>query len=396
MKPAPCPAGVGSTSGGANAMLDCYPITPMACGERPTVNSPVHPPLGVIEGFFGRTWSWKARHAYARFLAQAGYDFYIYAPKSDAFLRRRWQEAWPTEEREQLVQLRHEYRHQQVKFGLGLSPFEIHLNPGAEARSQLVRKLQELNALEPDILCLLFDDMRGDLRQLAEIQIELVHLAAEHSNAQQIVFCPSYYSFDPILEKVFGQRPHNYWEDLGQGLDKSIQIFWTGPKVCSDIYPVDHLQEINERLQRPVFLWDNYPVNDGAVKSKLLQLRPVDASHGLLAPWLSGHAVNPMNQPWLSRIPLLSLPRAYREAEHYQAEQVFADACESLCPPPLAQALMEDVHLFQDLGLDKLSDKDKQQLKARYLHWAVDEPCAREVCDWLDGLYAFDPACLTQ
>jgi hyaluronoglucosaminidase len=48
------------------------------------------PPLGVIEGYYGRPWSWDMREAQARFLASHGYSSYIYAPKADAYLRRRW------------------------------------------------------------------------------------------------------------------------------------------------------------------------------------------------------------------------------------------------------------------------------------------------------------------
>ena len=47
---------------------------------------------GVIEGFFGRSWDWPARHSCADFLRHHGYQFYIYAPKSDPYLRRRWRE----------------------------------------------------------------------------------------------------------------------------------------------------------------------------------------------------------------------------------------------------------------------------------------------------------------
>jgi hyaluronoglucosaminidase len=36
---------------------------------------------GVIEGFFGRPWTWQARADYATFLGQNDYQYYIYAPK---------------------------------------------------------------------------------------------------------------------------------------------------------------------------------------------------------------------------------------------------------------------------------------------------------------------------
>ena len=47
---------------------------------------------GVIEGFFGRPWDWRARQGTIDFLRDNGYQFYVYAPKADAFLRRRWRE----------------------------------------------------------------------------------------------------------------------------------------------------------------------------------------------------------------------------------------------------------------------------------------------------------------
>jgi beta-N-acetylglucosaminidase len=47
------------------------------------------PPLGIIEGYFGRAWSWDDRGAVIARLAPAGYCFYHYAPKIDAKLRRK-------------------------------------------------------------------------------------------------------------------------------------------------------------------------------------------------------------------------------------------------------------------------------------------------------------------
>jgi hyaluronoglucosaminidase len=47
---------------------------------------------GVIEGFFGRPWDWSARHMGIDFLRDYGYQFYVYAPKADPFLRRRWRD----------------------------------------------------------------------------------------------------------------------------------------------------------------------------------------------------------------------------------------------------------------------------------------------------------------
>ena len=47
--------------------------------------------LGVIEGYYGKPWSWDARRDVVARLAPHGYGFFHYAPKSDPILRRRWQ-----------------------------------------------------------------------------------------------------------------------------------------------------------------------------------------------------------------------------------------------------------------------------------------------------------------
>ena len=49
--------------------------------------------LGLIEGYYGAPWSWQARETTIAALKPHGYGFYIYAPKADAFLRKRWRGA---------------------------------------------------------------------------------------------------------------------------------------------------------------------------------------------------------------------------------------------------------------------------------------------------------------
>lgn len=350
---------------------------------------------GVIEGFFGRSWSWQDRNDYAEFLSSNGYGYYIYAPKSDTHLRKHWRNPWPQATFAELHKLRDYYRQQKVAFGIGLSPYEIYLDSSTDKYIQLRQKISEINQLQPDILCLLFDDMRGDFPQLAQAQRDLIHFTTEHSNARQIIFCPTYYSFDPVLEKVFGTRPADYWEILGRSIDPHVNIFWTGPKVCSEEYTAAHLKEVNDLLGRKVFLWDNYPVNDGAIKSKLLQLRAFGRSHSQLSKLVSGHAVNPMNQPWLSRLPLATLPCAYREQQNYNPEQAFIDSCHQLCEPPLAQHLIDDIELLQNAGLDKLDSEQRKLLCEKYAAFD-NNPYAREIIDWLNDEYQFDPSCLTE
>lgn len=351
--------------------------------------------LGVIEGFFGRSWSWEDRADMALFLHKHNYNFYIYAPKSDVHLRKHWQEDWPSRDFNALLKLREVYRQQEIRFGVGFSPLNIcsDFNRGVEI--DFINKIKQLNGLSPDILCLLFDDMRGDLPQLAETQTLLMKLAQEYTTADHIIMCPTYYSDDPVLERVFGTQPKGYLEALGKALDPAIDIFWTGTQVCSESFTTKHLQDVAQRLNRKPFLWDNYPVNDSAEKSQYLHLRPFSKDRALLAPFLAGHAVNPMNQAKLSRIALASLPIAYQQGQEYNPELALPNLLKAEYSSALAQTILADLPQLQDGGLKTMKEEGRQKLIERYRGLSENTNAACEIVDWLEGSYAFDPNCLT-
>ncbi|MBU51582.1 MAG: hyaluronidase [Deltaproteobacteria bacterium] len=350
--------------------------------------------LGVIEGFFGQEWSWQEREQMLSFMAEIGYDYYLYAPKADRYLRRDWQSSWPDETSTALQQLISSCQAKGLRFGLGLSPYELYLNYHGESKQRLFEKIDALNELKLDILCVLFDDMKGDIPGLATYQAEIVHDIAARSNASSLVMCPSYYSFDPVLEKVFGEMPENYFSDLGEALDPTIEIFWTGPKVCSTTYPTEHLQEVTSLLKRKPFIWDNYPVNDGARMSRFLHLKAFEGRPHNMRQWTSGHTVNPMNQPWLSMIPMATLIRCYEQRADYDPSTAYEWACLKVCGEPLGRLLIEDVEAFHEKGLDGLDEAEKERLKERYRPHQ-EHGCAKEIIAWLNEEYTFDPACLT-
>lgn len=342
------------------------------------------PPLGIIEGFFGRPWSWADRASAVRFLRPHGYSFYHYAPKADPYLRRRWQEPHPAAEMEALVRFRDICRAENVRFGIGLTPFELHLQPGRGWQEALAVKLAQLAVLKPDDLAILFDDMRGDVPDLAERQAAIVHFAAERGVAERIFSCPSYYSDDPILDVAFGARPSFYLEQLGRLLDPAIHLFWTGPEVCAREFSPGHLARVAGQMGRRPMLWDNYPVNDGARMSQHLHLRAFAGRPASIAPYIAGHGINPASQPQLSRVPLLTLADSYRQSEAYDYLAAFDRAAREILGEELAARVAKDVLILQDRGLDRLGER-KAALKARYA--AFDHPAAREISMWLEGYW---------
>ncbi len=342
------------------------------------------PELGIIEGFYGKPWSWEAREETISFLAPHGYRYYIYAPKADPFLRRRWQEPHPEPTSEALKALALHCRATGVRFGIGLSPYELFNNFDDTAREALEGKLAFFNDVGIEDLALLFDDMRGDIPDLAARQVDIVHWAINRTSASRLIVCPSYYSDDPVLDRVFGTRPPDYLEQLGESLDPSIEIFWTGEEVISRQFSPGHLERVTKQLGRKPFIWDNYPVNDGQRMSQYLHLRGFTGRPATISDHISAHGINPSLQPTLSRIPALTLADSYRLGDAYQYGQAFRHACSEVLGNDLGSLVRGDLLTLQDIGLDRLGDKE-QFLRARYE--GIEHPGAREIIAWLDGKY---------
>lgn len=344
---------------------------------------------GVIEGFYGRLWAEEDRLDMLKWLPAAGMSRYIYAPKGDALLRRDWAEPLDQASVTQFKKLSAVAGSSQLQWGLGLSPLGAVENFTTALRREGQAKVRQLADLGVHTLALLFDDMKCLDDSLAERQLEIIECLTQAWSGELIV-CPSYYSLDPILERVFGDRPENYFSDLSKGLANEVGVFWTGNKVCSTHVSNADVDEAAALLGDRIVLWDNYPVNDGEKASKLLHLRPFEQRERGVESRLRGHYCNPMNQCQLSRAALASLMPLYAggrivDDHKYRMLELFG--------AELGAALYADTPLFQDKGLQGLSEQEKQGLIRRYRCFA--HPAAIELCEWLQGQYAFDPACLT-
>jgi hyaluronoglucosaminidase len=345
---------------------------------------------GVIEGFFGKPWSWESRLSSADFLRDSGYQFYIYASKSEPFLRRRWREPIPPGTLQRLSQLSARCRQCDIAFGIGLTPFEIYLNYDATAQASLRSKVSQINQIGVNILGILFDDMRGDVEGLAEIQARVIADICNWSSAESFIVCPTYYSYDPRLAREFGSPPKDYLRDLGRLIDARIDIFWTGEKIISDGYSALHLADVAADIGRKPFIWDNFIANDSRTRTNFLFLDPVGGAWNLPADRVAGIAFNPMNQPYLSRIAL----RGFQNILTKGAGRNFLPAiCRELCGLLIAERILADIHILQNTGLAQLDTQTRCRLLDRY-EKQQSNPFAAEVAAWLQGEYGFDPQCL--
>jgi hypothetical protein len=347
--------------------------------------SPLPVDLGIIEGYYGRPWGWPERDRVIAALAPHGYRFYLYAPKAATALRRRWREPMAVGEADAIAAFAAHCARLGVRFGVGLSPDAFDDRSDGEDWARLGERLATLDAIGIDDLALLFDDIRGDDPKLADRQAAIVAFAAARTRATRLFACPSYYSDDPVLDRVFGARPAGYLERLGRLLDPAVGVFWTGEEVCSREISPAHLREVGQRLGRAPVLWDNYPVNDGQRMSQFLHLRAFTGRPSGNAPLLRAHAINPALQPALGCIPALTLAERYRVGDDaYAYGAAFLRACRAVLGDPLAESVRSNLIYLQDTGLDRLGE---MATTLRECYAAFDHPAAREIVDWLDGGY---------
>jgi len=340
--------------------------------------------LGLIEGFYGPRWQWSERDALLGHLARAGYAFWHYAPKADPGVRQQWRSPWPDEHAAVLQAFAARCRGLGLRFGIGLSPIGLCPDGPRADWDALAARLTEFDAIGVDDLVIGFDDIRGDAPALATGQARIVDWAAARTRAERIIVCPTYYSDDPLLDRLFGQRPAAYLDELGAALDNRIAVYWAGEEICSHEIAPGHIAAVADRLRRAPWLWDNYPVNDGPRACNHLHLRPFTGRPATLADEAAAHAINPALQPTLTAIPALTLPERYRLGDDFAYMAAFHEAAHGVLGTDLARQLCADRALFEDIGRDHL-DAQTDELRARYM--AFDHPGAREIVHWLDGGY---------
>ncbi len=348
--------------------------------------------LGIIEGFYGRPYKEEDRLDLCTFLKKQNLDFYLYAPKNASCLRSAWDKNLTNDELYVLTKLSSHCHELNLKFGFGISPLHICKNY-QKLLPVLVNKINYLaKKTKSQMICLLFDDIEigkneGKIQNLI-IKEVYKNLPAE---AEKLIVCPSYYSEDPILEKVFGPPPKNYFQDLRADLPDSISFFYTGPQVLAKDITMDNILHAQKFLGANLAVWDNYPVNDGKNICSKIYTRPLNGRRNLNGA-VALHALNPMTECHLSKISISSLKATY---EGLSASQIIA--LQNSVIKELFKEQSENIkpylNILQDCGIQALNAEQKLKLQA--LLKKITTPASKEFLDFLAGAYQFDAACLT-
>ncbi len=353
--------------------------------------------LGIIEGYYGRIYSEEERNSLISFIRNYNYSYYIYAPKNDSFLRRKWFDNISNDHIDFLKRLSEHCKNNSIQFGVGISPLGI-TKDLQKYLSVLLQKvdffIKELNA---SVIAILFDDITLYTEDEGDHQKEIMNKISTFVKANfkdrnlRLIFCPTYYSFDPILDKCFGRRPEGYFHQITENLDKDVEIFWTGNKVLSKEITADDINSINTLLGRKVTIWDNYPVNDGKFICKHVYTREFKNRTSLDGVALS-HAVNPMLEAELTKVAIATLPLCYKNESEEQKQTLRIKLLNSMFDNK-SDSIIKLLDILNDEGIDAFSDEMKEELKENIT--TINTKAKHELIDFLSGVYKFDPACLT-
>ena len=272
------------------------------------------------------------RAAMFAFGAARGMNTYLYAPKDDPYHRERWQRPYPEPEWRELCGLIDSARANHIDFVYGFHPGKDLRFAAAEPVSILLDKAGRLHDRGVRTFAVLFDDIpshltdSGDMKKfdgsLAKAESLWLEAVLERQPADwdaEWWFCPSYYTPDPLLARMFGEFEDGFPETVRRYLPATVACFWTGAKVVPESVTLADMEEIGERMGHRLLLWDNYPVNDLTMADEM-HIGPLTGRDPRLPERVHGHLANPLLQEELSFVPLATCFDYAREPGAYDPE----------------------------------------------------------------------------
>ena len=301
---------------------------------------------GVVEGFYGTPWSHEARLRQLRFYGENKMNTYIYGPKNDPYHScPGWRKPYPEKESAQIRELVKVAAENEVNFVWAIHPGQD-IKWNDEDRRLLIAKLESMYNLGVRSFAVFFDDISGEgtdpHRQADLLNYIDRHFVKAKPDVTPLVMCPTEYN------RSWSNPKGNYLTTLGEKLDPSIQIMWTGDKVVADIKE-ESMEWINARIRRPAYIWWNFPVSD-YVRDHLL-LGPVYGNDTHIASAMSGFVANPMEHAEASKIAIYGVADYAWNPGQYDAQQAWEAAIREVLPGAAGELQFFAAH-NSDLGIN--------------------------------------------
>ncbi|OIO04326.1 MAG: hypothetical protein AUJ52_15605 [Elusimicrobia bacterium CG1_02_63_36] len=224
------------------------------------------PMRGVLEGFYGRPWSWGDRRSMVAWMSSAGFDLFVLAPKDEAENRLAWRDPLKREYLEGLLGLLREADRFGVSVAWGLQPIGVDFDDPEEVRAA-ADKIRSVATLGVGEILLAFDDLEPDSRHFSFANRVRERLREGSGSLPRLTFVPAVY---------WGRgEDHPYLKKIRRSLHREFRVAWTGPSILSSSIRAEDAAAFARAVGHPLVMGDNYPVQDRLVDAGRLFLGPV-------------------------------------------------------------------------------------------------------------------------
>lgn len=288
-----------------------------------TVVGPAFPLRGLLEGFYGPTWSHEQRLRLIHDVADLGMTHVMVAPKDDDAQRRLWWEPLRDTAASELAELVEVARLEQVRIACAVSPGLSIRWSSDESFRQLMGRFEQLHELGVRDAALMLDDIPDrladpdDLRRYAGTAEAHADLVARWARAMRDLDPDWRLSVCPLVYHGRGDEP--YLVGLAVGVPPDVDLMWTGREICSRTLDLLDGATFWRSTSRPPLWWDNYPVNDLAMRNRL-HIGPLLGRDPHLHRVSAGLYANAMELAECTRIPLGTIADYLWDPEGYDAE----------------------------------------------------------------------------
>ncbi|OGC41658.1 hypothetical protein A2Y85_04050 [candidate division WOR-3 bacterium RBG_13_43_14] len=269
--------------------------------------------FGVIEGFYGKPYTFKERIDLIAFLAETGQNTYVYGPKDDPRHRRSWRKPYSAAKIKEFKYLSRLSLSMGIHFNYALSPMN---DPDYKA---IISKIKQLIDIGIRNFSLFYDDINIELngfiagKQTKSANMLYLYLKKYFKNPI-LFFCPTQYR---------GFHRSQYIRSVAVELLKQIEIFWTGNRVVSKRITGNDVKRITRILKRPPLIWDNIFAND-YIPGKIWR-QPYNNRSAILIQKTRGILINPMNEYWPSKPLIYTAARFFASSSNYRPKKVWGE-----------------------------------------------------------------------
>lgn len=306
----------------------------------------------MVEGFYGRPWSFEARRSVIELLGETGLQTYAYAPKSDPSHRGRWWAPLEAHELSCFEQLSSCARDNGVRFIYGIAPqrlfggrSNLDIRKGGVDSDGFRALLSRCGALADrgiDHFMVLFDDTWPTVApRLATFEVGASHatvarelmdrLSARHGRSICVCLVPAIYAGRAV--------------DLSRGALAYLRglsscgptpIAWTGPRIFSSFISEQERAAFERAAGSPIWIWNNAIANDwlpmttgegvGVQGRQRLAFGPIDNVAPEVFDAADGVLLNGAREVEVTRVALACFAEQRTLRRAYRAEQALPRA----------------------------------------------------------------------